>query len=211
MADRPNGIIRRQTFFFIFQLSTCHTTYGHVSCYITYSYHARARKSRWLGFSTDDGQTKRNISTPSLRCSGGRQTKWDNSTPSFWTIKIFERRTDRTIWIFRSNHIQTHICLFESLMADRPNGIIRRQTFSSFSNFLHVIRRMVACRVTSPFPHMSVLRKVEGWDFWRTMCRPKRLFRRPRFVALVADRPNGIIRRQAFEENSFFTEDRHTN
>ena len=70
-------------FFFIFQLSTCHTTYGHVSCYITYSYHARVRKSRWLGFSTDDGQTKRNISTPSLRCSGGRQTKWDNSTPSF--------------------------------------------------------------------------------------------------------------------------------
>jgi hypothetical protein len=51
---------------------------------------------------------------------------------------------------------------------------------------------------------MPGLGKVEGWDFRRTMGRPKRIFQRPPFVALVADRQNGIIRRQAFEQNKFF-------
>ncbi len=63
---------------------------------------------------------------------------------------------------------------------------------------------MVTCRVTSPIPIMPGLGKVDGWDFRRTMGRPKGIFRRPPFVALVADRPNGIIRRQAFEQYKFF-------
>ena len=70
---------------------------------------------------------------------------------------------------------------------------------------------MVTCHVTSPIPIMSGLGKVDGWDFRRTMGRPKGIFRRPPFVALVADRPNGIIRRQAFEHNSFVPEDRQNN
>ena len=63
---------------------------------------------------------------------------------------------------------------------------------------------MVTCHVTSPIPIMPGLGKVEGWDFRRTMGRPKGIFRRPPFVALVADRPNWKIRRQAFEQYNFF-------
>ena len=63
---------------------------------------------------------------------------------------------------------------------------------------------MVTCRVISPFPFLPEVGKVKGWDFRQTMGRPKGIFRRPPFVALVADRPNGIIRRQAFEQYNFF-------
>ena len=70
---------------------------------------------------------------------------------------------------------------------------------------------MVTCRDISPFPLLPEVWKVEGWDFRRKVGRPKRIFRRPPFVTLVADGPNGIIRRQAFEQNIFFTEDRQNN
>jgi hypothetical protein len=70
---------------------------------------------------------------------------------------------------------------------------------------------MVTCRVISTFPLMPEVGKVEVWDFRLTMGRPKGLFRRPPYVTLVADGPNGIIRRQAFEQNIFFTEDRQNN
>ena len=63
---------------------------------------------------------------------------------------------------------------------------------------------MVTCRVTSPFPLMPVLGKVEGWDFLQTMGRPKGIFRRFPFVKLLADSPNGTTRRQAFEQNNLY-------
>jgi hypothetical protein len=74
------------------RIVTCRVLH-HISPY------ARDRKSRGLVFLTDDGMTKRNISTPSLRCTGGRRTNWANSSQSVWT-KYFctdDRQTNRNI------------------------------------------------------------------------------------------------------------------
>ena len=104
-----------------------------------------------------------------------------------------------------------HISPFESTVADRSNGIIRRQTF--FSIFQLSTRDTTYGQLSFYIifsSHACVLGKFEGLSVRRTMGWPIGIFRRPPFVAMGADRPNWIIRRQAFEENSFFTEDRQT-
>ena len=101
-----------------------------------------------LGFSTDVGQTNRNISTPSLQIVGGRQSKWNNSFFNFSFLF-----TNFYVW------------------------------YDIWSRF-----------VISPFSLMPVLGIVEGCDYWRKMDRPKGIFRRLPFVALMADKPNWRIR-----------------
>jgi hypothetical protein len=54
------------------------------------------------------------------------------------------------------------------------------------------------------------VRKIRGLECSTDDGLTKRNISTPLFVAMGADRPNWIIRRQAFEENSFFTEDRQT-